>query len=217
MSTFFCFLAILQVLQCAYFIVQVFDCFPAYSSSKSFVAHFLPISVFFLYYRSYSVPFSFLPFSVFLAIFHLLQCVFLISWFTIFFAIFQVLQFCISNFPRFSLFLAIIQVLQCFPLIFHVFNFSPQSDPTFCISHFLLFQCFMPYFMSYSVHFSFSMIFSFLDILQDLKCAFPFFSRFSIFLAIFHFLQCGFFIFHDFLFSRVIPGPTVCISHFPTY
>ena len=39
------------------------------------------------------------------------------------------------------------------------------------------------------------------------------FSAFSLFLAIFHVLNCVFFIFRDFQFSRHIPGPRVCISH----
>jgi hypothetical protein len=38
-----------------------------------------------------------------------------------------------------------------------------------------------------------------------------------VFLAIFQVLQCVFFIFHDFQFSRHIPRPIVCISHFPTF
>ena len=36
----------------------------------------------------------------------------------------------------------------------------------------------------------------------------------SIGLAIFHVLKCVFLIFGDFQFSRHIPGPSVCISHF---
>ena len=40
---------------------------------------------------------------------------------------------------------------------------------------------------------------------------------FSVFLAIFHVLKCLFLIFRDFQFSRHIPGPTVCISHFSRF
>ena len=39
----------------------------------------------------------------------------------------------------------------------------------------------------------------------------------SVFLAIFHVLKCVFLIFRDFQFSRHIPGPSVCISHFSRF
>ena len=93
-------------------------------------------------------------------------------------------------------FLDIFQVLHCAFLIFHVF------------------ECFLPYSRSKSFYVSFFTFFQFsCDIPGTIVCI-SHFSRLSIFLAIFHFLQCVFLIFHDFQFSCLIPGPTVCISHF---
>ena len=43
------------------------------------------------------------------------------------------------------------------------------------------------------------------------------FPPFSVFLAIFHVLKSVFLIFRDFQFSRHIPGPSVCISHFSRF
>ena len=76
-------------------------------------------------------------------------------------------------------FLAIFQVRKCTFLIFHVF------------------QCFLPYSRSYSVHFSFL-------------------TFFGVF-AIFQCLQCAFLIFYVFQFSQHIPGPRVCIAHFSRF
>ncbi|SFW06010.1 Uncharacterised protein [Chlamydia abortus] len=61
------------------------------------------------------------------------------------------------------------------------------------------------------------MIFSFLAIFHVLQWTFLYFPPFSVFLAIFHFLKCVFLIFRDFQFSRHIPCPTVCISHFSRF
>jgi hypothetical protein len=58
------------------------------------------------------------------------------------------------------------------------------------------------------------MIFGFLPIFHVLQWIFLNFPPFSVFLAIFHVLKCLFLIFRDFQFSRHIPVPTVCISHF---
>ena len=86
---------------------------------------------------------------------------------------------CLSHFSRFFNFLAIFQVRKCTFLIFHVF------------------QCFLPYSRSYSVHFSFL-------------------TFFGVF-AIFQCLQCAFLIFYVFQFSQHIPGPRVCIAHFSRF
>jgi hypothetical protein len=176
---------------------------------------------------------SFSCFSVFLAILRVIQCC----------DLFHVCQFSrhntgprvwISHISRSSLFLVIFHVLQCVFLILHIF------------------QCFLPYFMSYRVNFSISSFVSFLFINQVLQfnfllfqigqfsCHIPglslcvsHFARFSVFIAIFHVLPCGFsfssfvsflvinkFLECEFLiflvcqFSRHIPGPTVCISLF---
>ena len=91
------------------------------------------------------------------------------------------------------------QALQCVFLIFHVF------------------ECFSPYYMSYSLCFLFSIIFNFLAILQVLQCVFLYFhvfecyspysmsnrdcvsfSTFFSFLTIFQVIQCAFLIFHIF-------------------
>jgi hypothetical protein len=61
------------------------------------------------------------------------------------------------------------------------------------------------------------MIFSFLAIFQVLQGTFLNFPPFSVFLAIFYILKCVFLIFRDFQFSRHIPGPSVCISHFSRF
>ena len=123
----------------------------------------------------------------------------------------------LSHFPRFTIFLAIFQVMPCAFLIFHVFQVSLHTPgSTVCISHFPSFSVFLPTFpvlqcvshfsrisnssanfRSYNVHFSFSMFFRFL--------------------AIFHFLQCAFLIFHLLKVFCHIPRPTVCISHSPCY
>ena len=86
---------------------------------------------------------------------------------------------CLSHFSRFFNFLAIFQVRKCTFLIFHVF------------------QCFLLYSRSYSVHFSFL-------------------TFFGVF-AIFQCLQCAFLIFYVFQFSQHIPGPRVCIAHFSRF
>ena len=124
---------------------------------------------------------------------------------------------CVS-FSTFFSFLTIIQVLQCMFLLFRVFHcLSPLSwsnsvcvsfsrfshfsshipGPTLCVFYFARFKCFLPYFMSYHVSFSFSLFLSFLAIFQVLLCEF----------LIFLFSQ----------FSHHIPGPTVCIPHFPSF
>ena len=71
--------------------------------------------------------------------------------------------------------------------------------------------------MSYSACYPFSVIFSFLSILQVLQCA----------ILIFHLFQCfspysrssSVFVSFStfFLISRHLPGPTMCISHFPLF
>jgi len=91
-----------------------------------------------------------------------------------FLAIFKVYSVCVSFFKFFS-FLTIFQVKQCLCLIFHIFQVSHYfhilefvclillvfqfschiPGSTVCISHFSSFLCFLPYFMSYSVCFSF--------------------------------------------------------------
>ena len=54
-------------------------------------------------------------------------------------------------------------------------------------------------------------------IIEVLQWTFLNIPPFSVFLAIFHVLECVFLIFRDFQFSRHIPGPSVCISHFSRF
>jgi len=135
-STFFSFLAIIQVLLCVFLILQVFQCFSPYS-------------------RSYHVIFSFSSFVSFVAT--VLQCPFLVVHVLVFSPYSRSYSVCFSFFTFFSFFfhspsprvcvcfstffcdLAIFQVLPCAFFIFHVF------------------QCFWPYSRSYTVfvsHFS---------------------------------------------------------------
>jgi hypothetical protein len=101
---------------------------------------------------------------------------------------------------------------------FRDFQFSRHfPGPTVCISHFSRFSVISSFFKSSSGSFSFSMIFSFLAIFHLLQWTFLNFPPFSVFLYIFHVLKCEFPIFRDFQFSRNIPGPTVCISHFSRF
>jgi hypothetical protein len=175
---------------------------------------------------------------VFLPTFLVLKCVFLIGhYFHFFFCHTPSPTVCIFHFPRFlsfsrhipdhtvfvfhfptfSVFPTIFQVLSCEFLIFFRFPvLSPYSSSdsvhfsfsTFFfsrhipghsvfVSHFTGFSVFSPYPKSDNLHISFL---TFL----------------SVFLSIFHILQNGFLIFHNFQFSRHTPGPTVCISHFST-
>jgi hypothetical protein len=124
----------------------------------------------------------------------------------------------ISNHPTFSVFLAIFHVLMCVFLIFHDFQFSRHiPGPTVCISNFSPFAVISSLFKSSSGCFSFSTIFSFLAIFHVLQWTFLNCPNFSVFLTIFHVLKCVFLIFRDFLFSRHIPCPTVCMSHFSRF
>ena len=124
----------------------------------------------------------------------------------------------VSHFPSFWLFLAI------------------NSSPTVCISQFLRFQCSSPYFTSYCLCFSFSIIYTFLTIFQVLQCAFLIFSLFtvsrhitpptvhvynfpwfSVNSTLFQVLQCAFLTFLVFQFFRHIGDHTVFSSHFPLF
>ena len=66
--------------------------------------------------------------------------------------------------------------------------------------------------MSYSVYFSFYMMFSFLAILLVRQCVLLFFHLFQCFSPHFTYV---FLIFNDFQFSRHTPGSILFISHFP--
>ena len=137
-SVIFSILNIRQVLQCVFIFFSCFSELPWHISLPTLCVYHFPWFQFSQLILGPTLYISHFPgLWVFLAVFHVLQCVFLI---------FHDFQFshhipgprvCISNFPRFWVFLAI------------------NSSPTVCISQFLLFQCSLPYFTSYSVHFSF--------------------------------------------------------------
>ena len=101
-STFFSFLAILHVLQCAFLIIHIFECFSPYSRSCS--VHFS----FFTFFsvsrhtsRSNNVCVSFSNYFTFFAIIHVLHVYFSFSMIFNFLAILQVVHLCISHFPNF--------------------------------------------------------------------------------------------------------------------
>ena len=141
-SNFFLFLPIFQVLQCAFLIFHLFQCFSKYSKFYS---------VCFSFSMNFSILAILQVFSMNLSFFMFFRVSRHISHPRVCVSHFPKLSIsrhipgptvCISHFPTFSVFLSIIQDLQCVSLIFHVF------------------QCYLPYFTSYSVHFSFSTLFS---------------------------------------------------------
>ena len=186
-SMIFSFLVIFPVLECAFLIFHFFSVSCHNPGQTMFVSHFSRFSVFFPLSWSYSVFFSyfFKVFSVSHCISHPTVCVSHFPRYSVFlpysrsyivhlkFSTFFSVSFHIpfhavfvSHFPCFSVFLAIIHVLQCVFLSFHDFQYSRHIPGNImCITHFPRFECFLPYSMSYSVWFSFSMIFSFLNIL----------------------------------------------------
>ena len=161
------------------------------------VSHFPWFSVFSPYSRSYSVHFSLSTFlSVSLHIFGPTVCIshFLCFEYFLpypssysvhftFFTFFSVSRYisratvCVSHFPWFSVFLPYswsYSVHFSFSTFLRVSHDIP--GPTVCISRFPRFWAFLTIFQdrTYLVCFSFSMIFSFLAILQVLQCAFNF-------------------------------------------
>jgi len=220
-ASFSVFLAIFQVLPSEFliFLVCQFFFFRHIQCPAMCVSHFPCWSVFLPYSMSYKVNFQFSLFVSFLAIFHVLQCGFLI--FTFFFQCFwpfsRSYSVCVS-FSTFVSFLATIQVLNGVYFLFHVFTvFCHIPGPTVGVSHFALFQCFLPYFMSYHVTFSFSSSVSFLAIIQVLRCAFlrlhvfQFFSLYSRSYSVCVSFSTFFTV------SRHISVPTVCVSHFSRF
>ena len=102
---------------------------------------------------------------------------------------------CVSYFARFSPFLAIFLVLLYEYFIFLVCLFSRHITGKRCFYHI----CY---------------VFQLSRQNPGRTVCISRFSRFSLFLAVFHVQQCVFLIFHIFRFSLHTPGPTVCISHF---
>ena len=158
------------------------------------------------------------PFSVFRAIFHYLQCVFLIFYdfqfshhipdsivyiyhFPIFFSVSCLIPgptVCVLYFPWISVYLPYSRS-NCVHLFFTFFSFSRRYSFTIvCVSHFPWFSVFSPYSMSYSMSVSFSRILSVSCHIPGSTMCMSYFSGFSLFLAIFHVLQCTFPICHVF-------------------
>ena len=167
------------------------------------------------------MSFSYSLLVCFIAILQVLLWVFLIfDVFQCFLPYSRSYSVCVS-FSTFFSFLATIQDLECVFLILHLFHF------------------FSPYSKSYSVCVSFNTFFCFLGTIQFLQfvflifkvfhCFLPtifhvlqcdsHFTCFSVFLAVFLVLLCEFLFFLVFQFSRLIPGPTVCVcvSHFTRF
>ena len=87
----------------------------------------------------------------------------------------------------------------CVPQIPEFFSFLPIFQVLQCeFLIFHVFQCFLPYFRSSRVHISVSMFL-------------------SVFHHTLHTLQCAFLNIHVYQVSGHIPGPPVCISHFPNF
>ena len=176
----FSFLATFQVIHCAFLPFHLFQCslphcrsysvpvpfstffqFPRHNPGLTVCIFCFPwFSVFSPYSSSSLGHFSFSRFSMSLAIFHVQHCVSHFLWFSVLspysrsysvhstFSTFISLPrhipgptVFVSHFPCFFIFLFIIQVLQRLFLIFHFF------------------ECFSPYFTSYSVCFLFCMFF----------------------------------------------------------
>ena len=181
-STFVCFLAIFEVLQC----VSHFPRFSVFSQTRSYrvcfsfsifvsVSRRIPCptmwvsafpfwSVFLPYSRSYSVQFSFLTF--FSVSCHIPGHTVFLSHFPRYSVFHHNLgpRVCISHFSCFLLSPALFQVLQCVFLISHVFQFSWHIlGPTMIFSS-SSFVCFLTYSRFYSVCFSFSTFQLFLTI-----------------------------------------------------
>jgi hypothetical protein len=140
--TFFCFLAILQVLECTFLICYVFQCFSPY-------------------FISYHASFSFSSFVGFLAIFQVLKCEFLLFLFGEFYCYNPGPTVCISHFSRFHFFSPDSKSYSVCVLFSTFFNFL--STIQFLQCEFLIFKvfhCFLPYSMHYSVCFSFHKFFT---------------------------------------------------------
>jgi hypothetical protein len=115
-------------------------------------------------------------------------------------------------------FLAIFQVLRCVFLIFHDFQFPRHTlGPRVWNFHFPPFSVFLHIFQVISVCVSFYMFFSFLAIILILQCVFLFFQVLLCFSPYFISYSVCFLFSMIIIFSRHIPGSTVCISHFPPF
>ena len=136
------FIAIIQVLQCAFLIFHVFTFSHQIPSHTVFVSYFPRFSIFFPQSSSYSVNFSYLKF--FTVSYHI-PCT----------------TVCVSHFTSFSLFLAIFHVLLYEFFIFLICQFSCHiPGPTVFVSHLTRFSVSLQKSRSYSVNYSFFTFFS---------------------------------------------------------
>ena len=148
-STFFIFLAKIQVLLCVFFIFHMFHYFSPYSRSCRVCFSFCTFFIVSYHISCHEFQVShrtpcptvcnphFPSFSGFFALCQVLECVFLIFHvFECFLPYSRSNSVCVS-FSTFFSFLPRILVLQCVTPIFYVFQCSRHNPgPTVCISHF---------------------------------------------------------------------------------
>ena len=196
----FSFLSIFQVLQYEFLDFHILQFFSPFSSPTLCTSYLTRFSVFLPYFRSYSVPFSFSTYLSFLAIFQIIQGLCLI------FHVFQVYCYIpgptgiISHISRFfqcfSSYFKSYSVCFIFSMIFSFLAIFKVLQCTFFIFH--IFQYFSIYSRSNSVFVLFSTSFQNSCHIPDPTVCISHFPLFSVSLAIFHFVQCMFFIFHNF-------------------
>ena len=116
----------------------------------------------------------------------------------------------------FFIFPAIFQVIECLCLIFNVFQISRHTQVLQCVFSFFTFFTMSRHIPGPTVCVShFARCSVFLAIFQVLACEFLIFSYCSIFSPYYMLYSTHFSLSMIFSVSRLIPGPTVCISHFP--
>ena len=196
---FFGFLTILQVLQCAFPIFHAFQCFSPYSRSYHDFLIF-PFCQFFWHIQGPTLRVSHFPlvtgFSPYcrsycehFSFFKFLSASLRIPGHTVF----------VYHFPRFFSFLATFLVLHCLFLLF------------------IVFQCFLPYSMSYRMCFSFRTFFivschiscptMWVSLFPHVSVFSPYFSSYRVCVSFYTFFSV----------SHHIPGHTVFLSHFPIF
>ena len=168
-------LAIFQVLQCAIFIFQFFQCFSPYSSSYSV-------------YVSISTFLSFLNETQGTTV-----CIAQYFTYSTVSRHISVSTVCVSHFAHFSVFLpqsssytVCFSYLKFFTVSYH------NPCPTVYVSHFTHFSVFLTIFHVLLCDFLLFLDVSLLAIFQERQCAIFIFHFFPIFLAIFQVMQCFF-------------------------
>jgi hypothetical protein len=153
------FLAIFQVLQCAFLIFHIFQCFSPYSISYHVCVSFSTFFSFLPIIQTYSAHCSF--FTLFSVSRHIPVYTMFVThfpWFLFFCLFFHHIPgpTCVLLiFHFFQCFSSIFRVLKCLYLSFQVFQFSCQIPILKCLFLiFLILHCFSPNSRSYSVFFS---------------------------------------------------------------